>query len=52
MTMLSVNLISHVRKTRKFIMAILHGKQGLLCDKVLCYVVGVTHKERVMGQSE
>ena len=29
------NLISHVCKTRKFVMAILHGKQGLLCDKLL-----------------
>ena len=25
--------ISHVLETRKFVMAILHWKQGLLCDK-------------------
>ena len=31
--MTSRNLISHVYKARKFVMAILHGKQGLLCDK-------------------
>ena len=29
----SLNLISHVLETRKFVMAILHWKQGLLCDK-------------------
>ena len=29
----SWNLISNVCETRKFVMAILHGKQGLLCDK-------------------
>ena len=28
-----MNLISHVCQTRKFVMAISHGKQGLLCDK-------------------
>ena len=33
MTMTSLSLISHVCETRKFVMAILHGKQGLLCDK-------------------
>ena len=32
-SMMSRNLISHVCKTRKFVMAILHQKQGLLCDK-------------------
>ena len=26
--------ISHVCETRKFVMAILHWKQGLLCDKI------------------
>ena len=31
--MTSRNLISHVCRTRRFIMAILHSKQGLLCDK-------------------
>ena len=31
--MTSWNLISHVSETRKFVMAILHWKQGLLCDK-------------------
>ena len=31
--MTSGNLILHMLETRKFIMAILHGKQGLLCDK-------------------
>ena len=30
--MTSGNLISHVRKVRKFVIAILHRKQGLLCD--------------------
>ena len=32
--MMSWNLILHVCETRKFVMAILHGKQGLLCDKM------------------
>ena len=32
-SMTSWNLISHVCETRKFVMAILHWKQGLLCDK-------------------
>ena len=31
--MTSGNLISHACETRKFLMAILHWKQGLLCDK-------------------
>ena len=31
--MMSWNLISHMYKIRKFVMAILHWKQGLLCDK-------------------
>ena len=31
--MMSWNLISHVLETRKFVMAILQRKQGLLCDK-------------------
>ena len=31
-SMTSSNLISNVCETRKFVMAILHGKQGLLCD--------------------
>ena len=31
--MTSLNLISHVLETRKFVTAILHSKQGLLCDK-------------------
>ena len=31
--MTSLNLISHVCETRKFVMAILHWKQWLLCDK-------------------
>ena len=31
--MTSLNLISHVCETRKFVMAILDWKQGLLCDK-------------------
>ena len=31
--MTSWNLTSHVFETRKFVMAILHWKQGLLCDK-------------------
>ena len=31
--MTSLNLILHVCETRKFVMAILHWKQGLLCDK-------------------
>ena len=36
--MTSLNLISHdVCKTRKFVMAILHWKQGLICDKMLAY---------------
>ena len=33
--MTSSNLTSHVYKTRTFVMAILHWKQGLLCDKYL-----------------
>ena len=32
--MTSWNLISHVFETRKFVKAILHGKLGLLCDKI------------------
>ena len=31
----SSKLISHVCETRKFVMALLHGKQGLLCDKCI-----------------
>ena len=31
--MASWNLISHVCESRKFVLAILHWKQGLLCDK-------------------
>ena len=31
--MTSLNLISHMCKTRKFVMAILHWKQGSLCDR-------------------
>ena len=31
--MMSSNLISHVCETRKLVMAILHWKQRLLCDK-------------------
>ena len=31
--MASLNLISHLCDTRKFVLAILHWKQGLLCDK-------------------
>ena len=31
--MTSSNLISHVRETKKIVMAILDWKQGLLCDK-------------------
>ena len=30
----TLNLISHVSETRKFVMAILHWKQGSLCDKI------------------
>ena len=30
----SLNLISHVFETRKIVIAILHGKQGLLCDSI------------------
>ena len=33
--MTSRSLISHVCETRKIIMAILHWKQGLLCDKYI-----------------
>ena len=33
--MTSLNFISHVCETRKFVMAILHRKQGLLCDETL-----------------
>ena len=28
-----MNLIQHLCETRNFVMAILHWKQGLLCDK-------------------
>ena len=31
--MTSLNLISRVCDTRKYLMAILHWKQGLLCDE-------------------
>ena len=31
----AINLISHVCDTRKFVMAILHRKQGLSCDKAV-----------------
>ena len=49
-SMTSHNLISHVYNIiRKFVMVILHGKQGLFCDKigvislvVEVVVVGVT----------
>ena len=34
------SLILNVCKTRKFVMAILHGKQGLLCDKYVSYSLG------------
>ena len=34
MTMTSLNLYSHVCETRKFVMAILHWKEGLLFDKL------------------
>ena len=39
--MTSLNLISHVCETRKFVMAILHWKQGLelLCDKLRYIIV-------------
>ena len=48
--MTSLNIILHAFETRKFVMALLHGKQGLLCDKSMeqeftkfctgCYQVG------------
>ena len=31
--MTSLNVILHVSETRKFVMATLHGKQGLICDE-------------------
>ena len=41
--MTSLNLVSHVCETRTFVMAILHRKQGLLCDKsVSHYSVKIT----------
>ena len=39
--MTSRNLNLHVLETRKFVMAILHGKQGLLCDKTMSGVVKI-----------
>ena len=36
--MTSWNLISHVFETRKFVMALLHWKQGLLCDKIRSWI--------------
>ena len=33
--MTSGNLTSHVLETRKFVMAILHWKQELFCDKIV-----------------
>ena len=37
--MTSRNLISHVCKTRKFVMALSHWKQRLLCDKLCYYLI-------------
>ena len=37
--MTSLNLISYVCETRKFVMAILLWKQGLSCDKSTCISV-------------
>ena len=39
-SMTSCNFISHVCKARKFVIAILHGKQGLLCDKSIIVEYG------------
>ena len=39
--MTSRNLISHVCETRKFVMAILHGKQGMLCDKTVIKITTI-----------
>ena len=43
-SMMSRNLISHMFETRKFIMAILHWKQGLLCDKRFSFQTFWTHR--------
>ena len=47
--MTSWNLISHVLETRKFVMAVLHLKQGLLCDKTLSQTINLrlSQTERV-----
>ena len=37
--MTSLNLKTHIFETRKFVMAILHWKQGLLCDKYFFSVI-------------
>ena len=41
-----MKFISHVCETRKFVMAILHWKQGLLCDnlKVHTPIKHIGHK--------
>ena len=45
--MTSRNLISHVYKTGKFVIAILRGKQGLLCDNTVFDRI-----ENVVGKGE
>ena len=39
------NLISHVCETRKFVMAILHWKQGLLCNNKMLLVATVYRQQ-------
>ena len=41
--MTSWNLISHVLEKRKFVMAVLHWKQGLLCDNSVFHSYFQTH---------
>ena len=35
-------------ETRKFVMAILHGKQGLFCDKTICPLIIVTSRFQIV----
>ena len=41
--MTSWNFISHGCETRKFVIAILRGKQGLLCDKSRSKIMFTAH---------
>ena len=50
--MTSLNLISHVCETRKFVMAILHWKQGLLCDKDDSFILPNLSEEIVIFEFE